>query len=209
MSPGRQAEGHHHRQPGLAAQPGHLSHPRQRRLGARLLPQVPEQAPRLPRRLVERSQLGRSHQALRKSEEVNCTSQSSAFSSCILGNGRLAKVPQKVFPSHSTWVPRVPILGPGKSIQSSDRTRISLQSNLAGFGVTGWHRLGRKRDGRMILPPMRGADPRGSSFPRVDFRIRMKSQCRSAEPSPKPSPDPGRPCHRKSHPHSRARVSIC
>ena len=61
-------------------QPGHLPHPRQRRLGARLLPQVPEQAPRLPRRLVERSQLGRSHQALRKGQEVNRSPQPSAES---------------------------------------------------------------------------------------------------------------------------------
>ena len=62
---GRQAQGDHHRQPGLAADAGPLPHPRQRRLGARLLPQVPEPPPRLPRRLVERRQLGRSQQALR------------------------------------------------------------------------------------------------------------------------------------------------
>ena len=31
---------------------------RRRRLGARLLPEVPEQAPRIPRRLLERRQLG-------------------------------------------------------------------------------------------------------------------------------------------------------
>ena len=39
--------------------------PRHRRLGARLLPQVPEPAARLPRRLVERRQLGRRRGALR------------------------------------------------------------------------------------------------------------------------------------------------
>ena len=38
---------------------------RRRRLGARLLPQVPEQAPRLPRRVVERRQLGQGRRALR------------------------------------------------------------------------------------------------------------------------------------------------
>ena len=65
---GRQTQGHHHRQSGFAALAGPLSHPRQRRLGARLLPQVPEQAPRLSRCLVERGQLGRSEQALRQSE---------------------------------------------------------------------------------------------------------------------------------------------
>ena len=38
---------------------------RRRRLGARLLPQVPEQAPRIPRRLLERRQLGLRRPALR------------------------------------------------------------------------------------------------------------------------------------------------
>ena len=61
---GRQAEGHYHRQSGFAPEPGPVSDPRQRRLGARLLPEVPEQAPRLPRRLVERGELGRSEQAV-------------------------------------------------------------------------------------------------------------------------------------------------
>ncbi len=54
----RQAEDRHHRQSGQPPLAGPLPHPRQRRLGARLLPEVPEQAPRLPRRLVER-ELGR------------------------------------------------------------------------------------------------------------------------------------------------------
>ncbi len=62
---GRQAQHRHHRQPGQPHLAGPLPHPRQRRLGARLLPQVPEQAPRLPRRLVEHRQLGRGQQALR------------------------------------------------------------------------------------------------------------------------------------------------
>ena len=38
--------------------------PRRRRLGARLLPEVPEPPPRLPRRLVEHGQLGRRRQAI-------------------------------------------------------------------------------------------------------------------------------------------------
>ena len=49
---------------------GPLPHPRQRRLGARLLPQVPEPPPRLPGRVVERRQLGRSEQALRRSQRI-------------------------------------------------------------------------------------------------------------------------------------------
>ena len=39
-----------------------------RRLGARLLPELPEPAPRLPRRLVERRQLGRGRPPLRRGE---------------------------------------------------------------------------------------------------------------------------------------------
>ena len=52
-------------EPGLAAvgRPGAAAG--RRRLGARLLPQVPEQAPRLPGRLLERGQLGQGRRALR------------------------------------------------------------------------------------------------------------------------------------------------
>ena len=55
----RQAGDREHAEPGQPAdgrQEGRLRH---RRLGARLLPEVPEPPPRLPRRLVERRQLGR------------------------------------------------------------------------------------------------------------------------------------------------------
>ena len=54
------------------AQPGQPDHRRpdaaagRRRLGARLLPEVPEPAPRLPRRVVERRQLGQGRRALRR-----------------------------------------------------------------------------------------------------------------------------------------------
>ena len=47
------------REPGLADLAGPRAAARDRRVGARLLPQVPEQAPRLSRGLVERRQLGR------------------------------------------------------------------------------------------------------------------------------------------------------
>ena len=56
------------RQPGLAAHAVRRAAPRHRRVGARLLPQVPEPAPRLPRSLVERRQLASSSRALRKSD---------------------------------------------------------------------------------------------------------------------------------------------
>ena len=46
----RQALHRHHPQPGQPHHRGQVSRPRQRRVGARLLPQVPEQAPRLPRK---------------------------------------------------------------------------------------------------------------------------------------------------------------
>ena len=50
-----------------------LPHPRQRRLGARLLPEVQQPPPRLPRRLVEHRQLGRDQQALRHRQELQVT----------------------------------------------------------------------------------------------------------------------------------------
>ena len=56
------------RQPGqpLHGRPG--ADPRHRRLGARLLPEVPEQAGRLRRRLVERRQLERRRRALQQGQ---------------------------------------------------------------------------------------------------------------------------------------------
>ena len=55
------------------AEPGHPALRRpdaaagRRRVGARLLPQVPEQAPGLPRRVLERRQLGQGRRAVRRS----------------------------------------------------------------------------------------------------------------------------------------------
>ena len=66
---GRQAEGRHHAEPGQPDLAGSLPDSGQRRLGACLLSEVPEQAPRLPRRMVEHRELGRSEQAVRDSEE--------------------------------------------------------------------------------------------------------------------------------------------
>ena len=51
-------------EPGLAALERRRAAPRDRRLGARLLPQLPEPPARLPGRLVERRQLGRGRRAL-------------------------------------------------------------------------------------------------------------------------------------------------
>ena len=55
-----------HREPGLAGLRRPDAAARRRRLGARLLPQVPEQAPRLSRRVLERRQLGRGRPPLRR-----------------------------------------------------------------------------------------------------------------------------------------------
>jgi hypothetical protein len=52
------------RQPGLTVAERRLPDPRDRRLGARLLPELPEPAPGLPRGVVERRQLGRGRRAL-------------------------------------------------------------------------------------------------------------------------------------------------
>ncbi len=59
----RQAGRREHRQPGQPALDGKTPDPRHRRLGARLLPEVPEPPRRLPRGVVERGQLGRDQQA--------------------------------------------------------------------------------------------------------------------------------------------------
>ena len=67
---GGKLEHRHHAQPGLAPLQRPLPHPRQRRLGARLLPEVQQPPAGLPRRLVERRQLGRGQQALRHREIV-------------------------------------------------------------------------------------------------------------------------------------------
>ncbi len=49
-----------HAEPGQPVDGREEGDPRHRRVGARLLPEIPEPPPRLPRRVVERGQLGRS-----------------------------------------------------------------------------------------------------------------------------------------------------
>ena len=60
------ARGDQHPEPGHAGLRRPDAAARRRRLGARLLPQVPEQAPRLPGRVLERRQLGRGREPLRR-----------------------------------------------------------------------------------------------------------------------------------------------
>ena len=69
------------REPGQPADGRQEADPRHRRLGARLLPEVPEPPSRLPRRLVERRQLGRGQQAL-------LVTRSPRSISCCVGNSR-------------------------------------------------------------------------------------------------------------------------
>src|SRR5579885_1125784 len=57
-------------EPGQPSDGGEDAAPRHRRLGARLLPQVPEPPPRLPGGLVGRRQLGRGRPALRGRRDV-------------------------------------------------------------------------------------------------------------------------------------------
>ena len=57
-------------EPGLADHAGRRAASRHRRLGARVLPQVPEQAPGLSRGLVERRQLGRGRAEIRRGARV-------------------------------------------------------------------------------------------------------------------------------------------
>ena len=63
---GSRARGRRHRQPGQPDLVGLDAAAGRRRLGARVLPQVPEQAPGLHRRLVERGQLGEGRRGLRQ-----------------------------------------------------------------------------------------------------------------------------------------------
>ena len=64
----RRARHHLDRQPGLPADRRQDPAARQRRLGARLLPQVPERAPGLPQGVLERRQLGQGRRAFRSRE---------------------------------------------------------------------------------------------------------------------------------------------
>ena len=68
----RLARGDVDAEPGLAADGGQDAAARHRRLGARLLPQVPEPPPGLPRGLVERRQLGRGAAPLRRPPDGSC-----------------------------------------------------------------------------------------------------------------------------------------
>ena len=60
---GRRAQHRELAQPGRSGHGGQERHPRPRRLGARLLPEVPEPAPRLHLGLVQHDQLGRGEPA--------------------------------------------------------------------------------------------------------------------------------------------------
>ncbi|CAA9476530.1 MAG: Superoxide dismutase [Mn], partial [uncultured Solirubrobacteraceae bacterium] len=62
----RQARRHEHAQSGQPDQLGPDPAARQRRLGARVLPEVPEQAPRLPEGLVEHRRLDGNRRALQR-----------------------------------------------------------------------------------------------------------------------------------------------
>ena len=68
--PRRQAAGRQLGQPGQPHEPRLLPHHGQRRLGARLLPEIPEPPRRLPEGMVERGQLGGSQQALPRERKV-------------------------------------------------------------------------------------------------------------------------------------------
>ena len=57
-------------EPGHAGDGRRGAAPRHRRLGARLLPQLPEPTPRLPRGVVERRRLGRRRRPLRRGSRV-------------------------------------------------------------------------------------------------------------------------------------------
>jgi hypothetical protein len=71
---GRRARRVRHAEPGQPAHEGTCSDPRRRCLGARVLPEVPEQAPRLRAGLVERGELGRGRTPLQRGARLTpCT----------------------------------------------------------------------------------------------------------------------------------------
>ncbi len=74
--------GRRHRQPGQPDLRGPDAAARRRRLGARVLPQVPEQAPGLHRRVVERRRLGQGRRAVLRGRVVpNCGIEGARFGS--------------------------------------------------------------------------------------------------------------------------------
>ena len=65
-----------------------LPHPRQRRLGARLLPEVQQPPPRLPRRLVEHRQLGRESTSASTTPRATSNPHPRCRISVVTGNRR-------------------------------------------------------------------------------------------------------------------------
>ena len=66
----RRARRHEHAQPGQPAERRQDAAAGQRRLGARLLPEVPEQAPGLPQGVVEHGRLGEGRRALQRRQRL-------------------------------------------------------------------------------------------------------------------------------------------
>ncbi len=91
--------GRHRPRRQVDTQPGHSAHgfgraaARDRRLGARVLPQLPEQAPGLPRGMVERRELGRRRCALRGRELIVVTQTGEGAACVARSDGFVARAP--------------------------------------------------------------------------------------------------------------------
>src|SRR5207244_2616189 len=85
-----QARSREHRQPGQPADGRQEADRRDRRVGARLLPEVPEPPPRLSRRVVERDQLGRGERAV---QEIGFGLWALGFELWALGRAALRRRP--------------------------------------------------------------------------------------------------------------------
>ncbi len=82
-----QARPRHQAEPGHAVDGRPACPPRQRRLGTRLLPQIPEPPPRLPQGVVERRELGQDRRALcgrqgGQADDLSPSSSSSGRAQC-------------------------------------------------------------------------------------------------------------------------------
>jgi hypothetical protein len=112
-----------HAQPGIAALPGPLSRPAQRRLGARLLPQVPEPPPRLSWPPGGMSSTGTKSIAASPSPRADCV----AFPAvCSRARSSLSKEP-----SFGTWQLRGTRASPLRFAENSP----------------GWRTITEKKDG--------------------------------------------------------------
>src|SRR5258706_5928957 len=119
----RRYQNHLHPQSGQSHFAGPLSHLRQRRLGARLLPEIQQPPSGISGRMVERNQLGRSQPALRSLQDWQVSPGASHGPSL----GEILTVDGIVWAgqveSAASAVPRSEASGIGNEAKSNERPR--------------------------------------------------------------------------------------